>query len=95
MDTRTKQKHLRAVRLLMHALEGHRSSLPLGKTVNAVVAEGLGAAQALGFELIEAELRAQANRYITVGRGVEALYSGPAIHAPACGIERSCPRGDA
>lgn len=23
MDTRTKQKHLRAVRMLMHALEGH------------------------------------------------------------------------
>lgn len=94
MDTRTKQKHLRAVRLLMHAFEGHRSSLPLGKTVNAVVAEGLGAAQALGFELIEAELRAQANRYITVGRGVEALYSDPALPPSACGIERSCPRGD-
>lgn len=95
MDTRTKQKHLRAVRLLMHALEGHRSSLPLGKTVNAVLAEGLGAAQALGFELIEAELRAKASRYITVGRGVEALYSCPALPPSACGIERSCPRGDA
>ena len=95
MDTRTKQKHLRAVRLLMHALEGHRSSLPLGKTINAVVAEGLGAAQALGFQLIEAELRAKANRYIAVGRGVEALYSGPAYLPPTCGIERSLPNGDA
>ena len=95
MDTRTKQKHLRSVRLLLHALEGHRSSLPLGKTVNAVLAEGLGAAQALGFELIEAELRAKASRYITVGRGVEALCSGPAIQQATCGIERSCPSGDA
>jgi len=40
-------------------------------------------------------LRAQANRYITVGRGVEAFYSGPAYLPPSCGIERSLPNGDA
>lgn len=94
MDTRTKQKHLRAVRMLMHALEGHRSSLPAGKPINAVLSEGMAAAQALGFDLIAGEARAIAGRSAPVGRGVEALYSGPAIHAPACGIERSCPRGD-
>ncbi|WP_297891739.1 hypothetical protein [uncultured Desulfovibrio sp.] len=94
MDTRTKQKHLRAVRLLMHALEGHRSSLPLGKTVNTVVAEGMAAAHILGIDLIAGEARAIAGRAVVVGRGVEALYSGPAIQQ-ACGIERSCPRGDA
>ena len=95
MDTRTKQKHLRAVRLLMHAFEGHRSSLPEGKSINAVVAEGLGAAQALGFELIEGELRAKASRYIAVARGVKDLYSGQAVIPSACGIERSLPNGDA
>lgn len=95
MDTRTKQKHLRAVRLLMHALEGHRSSLPAGKPINAVLSEGMAAAQALGFDLMAGEARAIAGRSVAVGRGVEALYSGPAIPPSTCGIERSCPRGDA
>lgn len=95
MDPRTKQKHLRAVRLLMHALEGHRSSLPAGKPISAVLSEGMAAAQALGFDLMAGEARAMAGRAVAFGRGVEALYSGPAIHAPTCGIERSCPRGDA
>ena len=95
MDIRTKQKHLRAVRLLMHALEGHRSSLPAGKPINSVVAEGMAAAQALGFELMAGEARAMTGRTAAVGRGVEALYSGPAIQHAACGIERSLPNGDA
>ena len=47
MDTRTKQKHLRAVRLLMHALEGHRSSLPAGKSLATIITGGMAAAQAL------------------------------------------------
>ena len=95
MDTRTKQKHLRSVRLLMHALEGHRSSLPAGKPLNAVLAEGMAAAQALGFDLLAGEARVIAGRTVAVGRGVEAFYSGPAIQQATCGIERSCPRGDA
>ena len=95
MDTRTKQKHLRAVRLLMHALEGHRSSLPAGNTINAVLTEGMAAAQALGFDLMAGEARAVAGRAVVVGRGVEALYSGPALLPQTCGIERSCPTGDA
>ena len=95
MDTRTKQKHLRAVRLLMHAFEGHRSSLPAGKPLNAVLAEGMAAANALGFDLMAGEARAIAGRTVAVGRGVEALYSGPAIQQATCGIERSCPSGDA
>lgn len=95
MDTRTKQKHLRAVRLLMHALEGHRSSLPAGKPLNAVLAEGMAAAHILGIDLIAGEARAVAGRAVVVGRGVEALYSGPAYLTPSCGIERSLPNGDA
>ena len=95
MDTRTKQKHLRAVRLLVHALEGHRSSLPAGKPLNAVLAEGMAAANALGFDLMAGEARAVAGRTVAVGRGVEALYFGPAIQQATCGIERSCPSGDA
>ena len=95
MDTRTKQKHLRAVRLLMHALEGHRSSLPAGKPISAVLSEGMAAAQALGFDLMAGEARAIAGRAVVVGRGVEALYSGPAYLPPTCGIERSLPNGDA
>ena len=62
MDTRTKQKHLRAVCLLMHALEGHRSSLPAGKSINAVLAEGMAAANALGFDIMAGEARAVAGR---------------------------------
>lgn len=95
MDTRTKQKHLRSVRMLMHLLDGHRSSLPAGKPINAVLADGMAAAQALGFELIAGEARAVAGRTVAVGRCVEALYSSPAIPPSTCGIERSCPRGDA
>ena len=95
MDTRTKQKHLRAVRLLVHALEGHRSSLPSGKPINAVLSDGMAAAQALGFDLLAGEARAVAGRTVAVGRGVEALYSGPALLTQTCGIERSLPNGDA
>ncbi|MGV7005470.1 hypothetical protein [Desulfovibrio sp. QI0442] len=92
MDTRTKQKHLRAVRLLVHALEGHRSSLPAGKPICSVLSEGMAAAQALGFDLMAGEARAISGRTVAVGRGVEALFCPP---ASACGIERSLPRGDA
>lgn len=92
MDTCTKQKHLRAVRLLVHALEGHRSSLSAGKPVNAVLADGMAAAHILGIDLLAGEARAIAGRTVAVGRGVEAQFCPP---APACGMERSCPRGDA
>ena len=95
MDTRTREKYRAQVRVMLHAFEGHFSRLPAGKTINAVVAEGMAAANALGFDLMAGEARAVAGRTMAVGRGVEALYSGPAIHAPTCGIERSCPRCDA
>ena len=78
--------------MLMHALEGHRSSLPAGKPINAVLSDGMAAAQALGFDLMAGEARAIAGRTVAVGRGVEALFCPP---ASACGIERSLPRGDA
>ncbi len=91
MDTRTKQKHLRAVRMLVHALEGHRSSLPAGKPICSVLSEGMASAQALGFDIMAGEARAIAGRTVAVGRGVEALFCPP---VPACGIELSCPRGD-
>ena len=91
MDTRTKQKHLRAVRMLVHALEGHRSSLPAGKPICSVLSEGMASAQALGFDIMAGEARAIAGRTAAVGRGVEALFCPP---VPACGIERSLPMGD-
>ena len=112
MDTRTKQKHLRTVRLLVHLLEGHRSSLPAGRAPADILADGIYAAQRLGMEIVTREIRANAAppypapaptpsariwpfRAPTLGRGIEALYSGPAIPPSTCGIERSCPRGDA
>lgn len=124
MDPRTKQKHLRAVRLLVHLLEGHRSSLPAGVSLADVLADGLAAAQRLGMEIVTREAMAKgaaessarakvmaANpcpapvptpsariwpfRAPVLGRGIEALYTGPAMPPPSCGIERSCPRGDA
>lgn len=95
MDTRTREKYRAQVRIMAHALEGHYSRIPAGSSITSVIAQGLAAAQALGFDLMAGEARAIAGRPAPVGRGVEALYSGPAIHAPTCGIERSCPRGDA
>ena len=95
MDTRTREKYHVQVRVMFHLLEGHRSRLPAGTTLSVALADGMAAAQALGFDLMAGEALAIAGRTMAVGRGVEALYSGPAIHAPTCGIERSCPRGDA
>ena len=94
MDTRTREKYRVQVRVMFHLLEGHRSRLPAGMDICAALAEGMAAAHALGFDLIAGEARAVAGRASVMGRGVEALYSGPGIHAPACGIELSCPRGD-
>lgn len=93
MDTRTKQKHLRAVRLLLHALEGHRSSLPAGKSLATIIAGGMAAAQALGFDLIAGEERAKAGRITAICTEIDGLYGR--CFTPSCGIERSCPRGDA
>lgn len=124
MDPRTKQKHLRAVRLMVHLIEGHRSSLPAGRTPADVLADGLSAAQRLGMEIVTREAVAIAAAkssartkstadnacpapsptpsarvwpfpYLPVGRGIDALYSGTGMPPASCGIERSCPRGDA
>ena len=95
MDNRTREKYRAQVRVMLHLLEGHRSRLPAGTTLSVALADGMAAAQALGFDLLAGEARAIAGRTVTVGRGVEALYSGPALPPSACGIERSCPRGDA
>ncbi len=108
MDTRTRKKYLQAARVMLHLLEGHHSRLPKGKTLQEALADGMAAAQALGFEAVGKEERARgaaecAARFEIlralpvpapqpVGRGIEALYVP--IPAPSCGIERSLPRGD-
>ena len=95
MDNRTRKKYRAQVRVMLHLLEGHRSRLPAGKPLSTALADGMAAAQALGFDLMAGEARAVAGRAVVVGRGVEALYSGPAYLPPTCGIERSLPNGDA
>ncbi|MBB5143931.1 hypothetical protein [Desulfovibrio intestinalis] len=107
MDQRTRKKYLQAARVMLHMLEGHHSRLPKGKTLQAALAEGIAAAQALGFDAVGKEERAKgaaeaAARFEVlkalpvpthpVGRGIEALYVP--FPAPSCGIERSLPRGD-
>ena len=92
MDTRTREKYRAQVRIMTHALEGHYSRLPAGSSITSVMAQGLAAAQALGFDLMAGEARALAGRTVAVGRGVDALFCPP---VPACGIERSLPNGDA
>ena len=92
MDPRTRDKYRAQVRIMTHALEGHYSRIPAGKSITSVISEGMAAAQTLSFDLVAGEARAIAGRTVAVGRGAEVLYSLP---APACGIERSCPRGDA
>lgn len=91
MDTRTREKYRAQVRVMLHLLEGHRSRLPAGKPLSTALADGMAAAQALGFDLLTREARAMAGRTTAVGRGVEALFCPSAA---VCGIERSCPAGD-
>ena len=91
MDTRTREKYRAQVRVMMHLFDGHRSRLPAGTTLTSAIADGMAAANALGFDLMAVEAKAQAGRTTAVGRGVEALYSPI---PQTCGIERSCPRGD-
>ena len=89
MDTRTREKYRAQVRVMLHLLEGHRSRLPSGKPLSTALADGMAAAQALGFDLLTREARAMAGR-TAVGRGVEALFCGTEPR----GIERGLPRGD-
>lgn len=108
MDTRTRKKYLQAARVMLHLLEGHHSRLPKGKTLQEALADGMAAAQALGFEVVGKEERARGAAEVAarfeilralpvpapqpVGRGIEALYVP--IPTPSCGIERNLPRGD-
>ena len=59
MDERTREKYLRAARIMLHAFEGHRSRLPQSAHLATVVVEGLKAAQALGIEAVTRELRCE------------------------------------
>lgn len=95
MDPRTREKYRAQVRIMAHLFDGHRGQLPAGTSLTAAIADGMAAANALGLEIVAGEARAMAGRTSAVGRGVEALYSGPAMPPPSCGIERSLPRGDA
>jgi len=52
MDTRTREKYRAQVRVMLHLLEGHRSRLPAGKPLSTALADGMAAAQALGFDLL-------------------------------------------
>lgn len=90
MDNRTREKYRAQVRVMLHLLEGHRSRLPAGKPLSTALADGMAAAQALGFDLLTREARAMAGRTTAVGRGVEALFCGK----EPLGMERGLPRGD-
>lgn len=59
MDQRTRKKYLQAARVMLHLLEGHLSRLPKGKTLQNALAEGIAAAQALGFDAVGKEERAR------------------------------------
>ena len=50
MGTRTREKYRSQVRVMLHLLEGHSSRLPAGKPLSTALADGMAAAQALGFD---------------------------------------------
>ena len=87
MDPRTRDKYRAQVRIMTHALEGHYSRIPAGKSITSVISEGMAAAQALGFDLMAGEARAMAGRTVAS----DELF----CVVPGWGIERSLPRGDA
>ena len=92
MDQRTKDKHMQAVRLMVHLVEGHLSRLPQGADPATILANGLAAAQCLGLEIVTRDITARAKRsMMPASHGVEMRYCS----VSACGIERSCPTGDA
>lgn len=92
MDQRTKDKHMQAVRLMVHLVEGHLSRLPQRTDPATILANGLAAAQCLGLEIVTRDITARAKRsMMPASNGVEMRYCS----VSACGIERSCPTGDA
>lgn len=59
MEERTREKYLKAARIMLHVFEGHRSRLPQSAHLATVVADGMKAAQALGIEVVTRELMAE------------------------------------
>lgn len=76
MDNRTREKYRARVRVMLHLLEGHRSRLPAGKPLSTALADGMAAAQALGFDLLTREARAMAGRTPLLAVGLRRCSVG-------------------
>ena len=87
MDIRTKKRHLLACRVMLHIFEGHQGVRKLG-SIQALVCDGLVAAQALGMDAILHEQVAERTL-------IEAKLHEARVLAESLRIDRDAARAEA